>query len=119
MLLNSDPRLPEHWELMLCHLALSALDAEPTNRPFLYRHGRFPVYVVPSDEGSRLDIHYGVRRHVTCESLMSLEPSKIASRAYASFTVSEGQNPPILVTASKANARCRSELKKWSIQRPC
>jgi hypothetical protein len=116
---RSDPRLPEQWELMLCHLALTATDQEPTSRPFLYRHGRFAVYVIPSDDGNRLEIHYGVRRNVTCESLMSQDPEKIASRAYASFTISEDQNPAILVTASRANARCRSELKKWSIQRPC
>jgi hypothetical protein len=120
MLQSSDLRLPEHWELQLCHLALAALDAETTTRPFLYKHGRHFVYVVPLNDGTRLDVYYGVRRLVTVEELHALNPEAIACRARGSFNIDSAGSPSITLApaGSWANQRCKSELKRWSIQRP-
>jgi hypothetical protein len=104
-------RLPEHWELQLAHLALANLDH--SERPFLFKHGRMTVYVVPAVNS--LSVYYGIRKTETVEAL---EKQKPRCRAYAVFNVNE-TNPTITVLNSWGNFRCIAELKKWSIQRPC
>jgi hypothetical protein len=119
--MESSDRLPDSWELNLCHLGLSALEAEATTRPFLFKHDRHYVYVVPLNKGTRLDIYFGVRRLVTVEELYALNPEEIACRARGSFNINSVGSPTVTVNpvaGTWANQRCKFELSRWSIQRP-